>query len=86
MDASPVLSRAEVAIVRSAHDPYGAWDEWRLVEFAHNLPEYTPTPHTSIPIPLTEVLSGLGLNESAIAGRLAADRQHDAMDRLLASA
>lgn len=62
------LSDAEVAVLNTVWDKFGAMDQWQLVDWTHqpeNVPEWEDPGITSTIIPLERIIRALGINDTA---------------------
>lgn len=59
------LSPAEINLIDEIYKKFGSWDQWKLRDHCHTLPEYKRT-NSSIPINLDEILKAIGKTEEEI--------------------
>jgi|SRR3990172_3089863 len=77
------LSSAEIDVLREVFKEFGGWDQWKLVEYTHQLPEYKDPHGSSIPIELDAILSALSYSARDIA-RIGLELEEEAsVDRIL---
>jgi uncharacterized phage-associated protein len=79
------LSEAELALIDEIYARFRGWDEWRLVDHTHKLPEWRDPKGGSVTIPFEDILRAGKVAEAdikAIREEAAADNY---MDRVLAA-
>jgi len=59
------LSPAEINLIDVIYGKFGSWDQWKLRDFCHTLPEYKKTT-SSVPINLNEILKAIGKTDEEI--------------------
>lgn len=76
------LSQAEVALIDEIYTKFRGMDEWALVNFTHQLPEWRDPSATSMPISFEEILKAANVPQEtidAIASEADADRSMEAL-------
>ena len=74
------LSAAELALIDEVYARFRGWDEWRLVDHTHKLPEWRHPKGTPVTIPFEDILRGAGVSKrdiEAVAENAEADRCMD---------
>jgi uncharacterized phage-associated protein len=65
--ATSALSEGELALIAKVFAKHSGKDEWELVEFTHNLPEWEDPKDTSLPIAFEDILKAGGASKETIA-------------------
>ena len=65
-----LLSAAEDSIIEEIYQAHGAKNQWELIDFTHELPEWNDPGNSSIPITYESVLIAEGLPRDAVARRI----------------
>lgn len=76
------LSEAELALLDEIYAKFRGWDEWRLVDHTHKLPEWRDPKGTSVTIPFEDILRGAEFSQQeieAVAENAAADFYMDSV-------
>lgn len=76
------LSQAELALIDAVFSRFSGWEEWELVDFTHQLPEWHDPKGTSVPISFEDILKAAEVPEEtieAIADEAEADRSLEAV-------
>jgi uncharacterized phage-associated protein len=55
------LCAEELDILEEIYQKFGSWNQWRLVDFTHRLPEYHKTEKRSIPVQYEEIMTAVGI-------------------------
>lgn len=77
------LSRGEVDLIRKVFDEFGKYSGDELVEYTHTLPEWHDPKGSSIPLPLSDILTALHYEPQDIERIASEIQQEEVVDILL---
>jgi uncharacterized phage-associated protein len=82
------LSDADLDVLSAVWEKFGAWDQWKLVEYLHDpetCPEWIDPDGTSVPISYERIFEALGRSKNEAASLADRIESENTVDRLFAS-